>query len=336
MGLHFNSQSLELCSDTLVDNLKNYLTTRLRNNIHEEKRVSIKLIGLRIEEGIVRKVRQLMGIRNEAELRYCISDPILDGICDAWTYEAKLEESVSEQTSSSPAPSNSASTHSLSSPSKRQPRLEETPHGVQLEATPHGAQLHRMVTGQSRFDYTVYLVTDRKEEIIALVIEAKHTSNSLMQHVLAQVIGYYAAYDIPISSPIAIIITEKYIQPIFFPFYRKERSHQLQLANAIVLPQMNIFKNGAVDAETLYFLLSFSKAYAGPNAMIEIPSDWKTLSRSVFQAHVQTQTQLVESLKDKLRKQGEEMKKKDEEMRKKDEEIRKKDEEMRRLQARLK
>ena len=31
-------------------------------------------------------------IRNEAELRFCIGDPIICSICDAWRYKAKLEE----------------------------------------------------------------------------------------------------------------------------------------------------------------------------------------------------------------------------------------------------
>ena len=37
------------------------------------------------------------GISNLAELRYCVSDPILEAICDAWGYKVKLEETMKDQ-----------------------------------------------------------------------------------------------------------------------------------------------------------------------------------------------------------------------------------------------
>lgn len=47
---------------------------------------------------ILRKLGFLLGgITNEAELQYCVGDPILDAICNAWGYKAKLEESVKNQ-----------------------------------------------------------------------------------------------------------------------------------------------------------------------------------------------------------------------------------------------
>lgn len=36
-------------------------------------------------------------IKNEAELRYCVGDPILQCICTTWGYKARLEESVKAQ-----------------------------------------------------------------------------------------------------------------------------------------------------------------------------------------------------------------------------------------------
>ena len=47
---------------------------------------------------IIKKVNYTFGgISNEAELRYCVGDPILDALCDAWGYKAKLEETVKDQ-----------------------------------------------------------------------------------------------------------------------------------------------------------------------------------------------------------------------------------------------
>lgn len=47
---------------------------------------------------IIKKVNFMFGgISNEAELRYCVGDPILDALCDAWGYKAKLEETVKDQ-----------------------------------------------------------------------------------------------------------------------------------------------------------------------------------------------------------------------------------------------
>ena len=37
------------------------------------------------------------GITNEAELRYCLGDPILEALCNTWGYNAKLEETVKLQ-----------------------------------------------------------------------------------------------------------------------------------------------------------------------------------------------------------------------------------------------
>lgn len=36
-------------------------------------------------------------IKNEAEVRYCVGDPILQVICNTWGYKARLEESVKAQ-----------------------------------------------------------------------------------------------------------------------------------------------------------------------------------------------------------------------------------------------
>ena len=84
---------------------------------------------------------------------------------------------------------------------------------------------------------------------------------------------------------------------------------KVQLVNAIVLLQMSIINDEQVDTRALYFLLSFSKAYTGADIAIEVLSGWESLLRIIFKEHVQTETQLVESLKDEIKKKDEKIKK---------------------------
>ena len=73
----------------------------------------------------------------------------------------------------------------------------------------------------------------------SVIIEAKHTSNSALRHVLAQLIGYFAAYEIQLNIPLAFVLTEKYVQTVIFPF-SDEKDHHL-LINAVALPKLGIF-----------------------------------------------------------------------------------------------
>ena len=111
-------------------------------------------------------------IRNEAELRFCIGDPLLCSICDTWKYKAKLEESVKNQTSQ----------HTTS---------QSEPQSAVTSQTPRGWKLHDdVITTQSRADYTVYVVRDKSESIISVVIETKHASNTKINHVLLDILQH--------------------------------------------------------------------------------------------------------------------------------------------------
>lgn len=57
-------------------------------------------------------------------------------------------------------------------------------------STPKGEKLHSTVTSQSRTDYTVsvYNIRGSKNlDLVAVLIEAKHTNNSSIKHAIAQV-----------------------------------------------------------------------------------------------------------------------------------------------------
>ena len=55
-------------------------------------------------------------IQNEAELRFCIGDPILCAVCDAWGYKARLEESVRGQSAAAQPGSSAAQQPALTTP----------------------------------------------------------------------------------------------------------------------------------------------------------------------------------------------------------------------------
>ena len=166
-------------------------------------------------------------IQNEAELRFCIGDPILCAICDAWGYKARLEESVKSQ-SAAEQPGSSAAQQPASTSQQAAP---STPPSVSRSPFPAtgtpGRWLQKdVIKQQSKADYTVYLIRNEANDVISVIIEAKHTTNSALRHVLAQLIGYFAAYEIPFNTPLAFVLTEKYVQPVIFPF-NDETDHHL-------------------------------------------------------------------------------------------------------------
>ena len=178
---------------------------------------------------------------NVPPLKHRASDPILGNICDAWNYKAKLEESIkSQQTESSPKSQTESGPRSQTESGPDSSDLESesqvssssllsTPkQKVQPEPyTPRDARFHGMITERSKSDYTVYSVTlddhNDASSIVSLVIETKHTQNSLIEHVICQVIGYYTAYNVSVNSCLAIVITEEYIQLIFFSILSYKR-----------------------------------------------------------------------------------------------------------------
>ena len=89
---------------TAVSAIKDNIKKRLRAALYSEecRNVLMSSIVATVSSKIMKNLRYLMNqeIRNEAELHFCIGDPILCGVCDAWKYHAKLEESVKAQTTS--------------------------------------------------------------------------------------------------------------------------------------------------------------------------------------------------------------------------------------------
>ena len=76
-------------------------------------------------------------------------------------------------------------------------------------ATPRGLALKNKL---SRSNYTVYVIHDKKDVVISLIIKEKYMQNISFSHVIAQLIGYFATFDVTVYTPLVFVLTEVYIQ----------------------------------------------------------------------------------------------------------------------------
>ena len=138
---HFRQERMEgdewnVCIDALKASIKERLTASLCDSDESKNVLLLSVVtntSMQIMKNIYRMVNQ--EIRNEAELRFCIGDPVLCAICDAWKYRAKLEESVKNQTKLSAAPLQPESSSDAPSTSMAAPRLTMTPLGTNLKSS---------------------------------------------------------------------------------------------------------------------------------------------------------------------------------------------------------
>jgi len=71
-------------------------------------------------------------------------------------------------------------------------------------------------------------------------------------HSVAQVIGYYSAFDVSHPRPLVVIMTAWYVKVIIFPF----RDIQQNLVNAVELGEFNFWNDDVPDFNVLKLLLS--------------------------------------------------------------------------------
>jgi hypothetical protein len=74
----------------------------LRECLSNKSKVLIPAAAVHISSNVAKNLSWLVRqegqkIRNETEVRFCIGGPISCGICNAWGYKTKLEESVKDQ-----------------------------------------------------------------------------------------------------------------------------------------------------------------------------------------------------------------------------------------------
>ena len=341
---HFNGEFMDDRKwDRSINGIKQYIIERVQSTLSREEDLSVQSFVARTSVSIMDNIGRMKDqeIQNEAELRFCIGDPILCAICDAWGYKARLEESVKDQTAaaqpgSSAAPQQPSSQLASTSPQQppasppasttpqqgaspqpvsstapapqQQPAspLASTSSGLPRSsgATPRGLKLqNEVITGLSRAEYTVYVIQNESQEIISVIIEAKHTSHSLLRHVLAQLIGYFAAFQIAVLTPLAFVLTEQYVQIVVFPFYGS--SHLL--INAVALPKLNMFtQSGDVNRLPLQLILSLSKSTL-LKTQVTLPEGCCTMSKDQLCKNILTEkqkmSQRVEELEIKIAQQ---------------------------------
>ena len=66
----------------------------------------------------------------------------------------------------------------------------------------------------------MYVIRNSGLELVAVLIEAKHTTNSALKHAIAQVMGYFAAFADTIQTPLVFVMTEQQIKLVLYPFTR--------------------------------------------------------------------------------------------------------------------
>ena len=139
------------------------------------------------------------------------------------------------------------------------------------QATP-GTQTRRNVSDRSRADYSVYLVKNEKDKVMAVLIETKLSFSATFEHTIAQVspfvsswgglsslslshlqvIGYYVKFETEDAvPPLCFVLSENSAQLVCFPFTDDNRCDAI---DCLVLPPISLFlKMQMTDKTNLTF-----------------------------------------------------------------------------------
>ena len=172
-------------------------------------------------------------------------------------------------------------------------------------ATPAGKRFHEdHVTPERRPDYTVYVIR-MKGHPVTVLIEAKYTSHTAIKHALAQVTGYFGAFDITDHVPLVFVLTEEWIQVILYPFKIAEPSEEesiqgcvqkkegIEAHNGVVLEPFLLFRNeGLPDLDTYSMILALADYPSERQELIKLPEDCISMSRVALKEHVYTELEM--------------------------------------------
>ena len=178
--------------------------------------------GRAISEILSNKKRLERLGRNEAEVRYAICDPLMSMVCDCYSYTLKLEETVKknlEDEEEEKAELVSLRTlfrreeEASSGPSSSAGTVEEEA-SMDTDAEEAGAGAGRSQKGRlsvggvmsktSKADYTVYTLGHAGQTKVVAIIDAK---KRITPHSVAQVIGYYSAFEVGDPQPLVVVLT---------------------------------------------------------------------------------------------------------------------------------
>ena len=142
----------------------------------------------------------------------------------------------------------------------------------------------------------MYVIRNSGLELVAVLIEAKHTTNSALKHAIAQVMGYFAAFADTIQTPLVFVMTEQQIKLVLYPFTRTTGPQ----INAAIC-ELPLFKeNHCPDIRTVQMLVLLAKYPEYQETLLELPVDCTSLSRVVLKARISTEQQVVEQLQQQL------------------------------------
>ena len=140
-------------------------------------------------------------------------------------------------------------------------------------------------------------------ELVAVLIEAKHTTNSALKHAIAQVMGYFAAFADTRQTPLVFVMTEQQSKLVLYPF---TRSTGPQINAAIC--ELPLFKeNHCPDIRTVQMLVLLAQYPEYQETLLELPVDCTSLSRVVLKARISTEQQVVEQLQQQLKEQADQL-----------------------------
>ena len=209
--------------------------------------------------------------RNETEVRYVICDPVMNMVCDCFNYTLKMEESVKDTSEGESGVDDDDEAvledlyHLFNQQSDTDPALSSMLEEGRAESTAGRQSLGGAMSRASKADYSVYTVVDSHGTTkVVAILEAKQR---ITPHCIAQVIGYYSAFEISDPRPLVLIMTACELKIVFFPF----KAGKEFLVNAVELESFPLWQGiptaeghslstqphaGAVAIDVLKLLLS--------------------------------------------------------------------------------
>ena len=209
---------------------------------------------------ILSNKKRLVGLgRNEAEVRYAICDPLMSMVCDCYSYTLKLEETVKNNLEMREVEDDDekeeavvVSLRTLWAEDKDQsaPPLPSSSEGTVEEAGAGAEKGRRSVGGVVSADYAVYTLGRPGQTKVVAIIDAKR----ITPHSVAQVIGYYSAFEVGDPRPLVVVLTAYELKIVIFPFHDGSQ----RLVNAVELQEFKLWKGEGrmLDVGVLNLLLS--------------------------------------------------------------------------------
>ena len=103
----------------------------------------------------------------------------------------------------------------------------------------------------SKADYAVYMLGHGSQSKVVAIIDAK---KHITPHSIAQVIGYYSAFESGCPRPLVIVLTAYKLKIVIFPFQDGSK----HLVKAVELQEFKLWKREGcmLDFDVLTLLLS--------------------------------------------------------------------------------